>query len=87
MNKRISSSKIFRNSKILNRNKTVIQLLNVTGIPSTNTSYKPLYQASRDGFGASDFHSKCNGITGTLVVVKDTNSNIFGGYTKGNLDK
>ena len=46
-----------------------------------------MYQASRDGFGASDFHSKCNGITGTLVVVKDTNSNIFGGYTKGSLDK
>ncbi len=50
-----------------------------------NTEFKMLYQASRDGFGASDFHSKCNGITGTLVVVKDTNSNIFGGYTKGNL--
>jgi hypothetical protein len=49
------------------------------------TKNQLLYQASRDGFGASDFHSKCNGITGTLVVVKDTNSNIFGGFTKGNL--
>ncbi len=41
-----------------------------------------LYQASRDGFGASVFHAKCDGVLGTLVVVKDTNSSIFGGFTK-----
>jgi hypothetical protein len=73
------NSTIFENSTILTQELS-IELLNVINMPN-NTEFKMLYQASRDGFGASDFHSKCNGITGTLVVVKDTNSNIFGGYT------
>jgi hypothetical protein len=46
-----------------------------------NTDFKLLYQASRDGFGASDFHSKCNGIFGTFTLIKSMDSYIFGGYT------
>ena len=70
------------NSKILTQN-LGDELFNVIGL-SSSYLFKMLYQASRDGFGASNFHSHCNGILGTLVIVKDTNLNIFGGFTKGN---
>ena len=40
-----------------------------------------LYQGSRDGFKASDFHSHCDGKPNTLTIVKNTTKNIFGGYT------
>jgi hypothetical protein len=76
------NSNIFQNSNILNQNQS-IQLLTVTGIPNNNnTKFRMLYQATRDGFGASVFHSKCDGILGTLTIIRDINSNIFGGYTQ-----
>ena len=40
-----------------------------------------LYQGSRDGFAASDFHSRCDGKPNTLTIVKSSSGNIFGGYT------
>ena len=48
-----------------------------------NQTLKMIYQASRDGFNSSVFHSKCNGVLGTLTVFKTSSNstNIFGGYT------
>jgi hypothetical protein len=40
-----------------------------------------LWRGSRDGFGARDFHSRCDGHANTLTVILDTNGNIFGGFT------
>ena len=40
-----------------------------------------LYQGSRDGFRASDFHSRCDNKPNTLTIVKSTSGNIFGGFT------
>jgi len=40
------------------------------------------YQASRDGFKSTDFHSKCDGIANTLTVVKAKIGNIFGCFTE-----
>lgn len=40
-----------------------------------------LYRGSRDGFMASDFHSRCDNFGDTLTVVKSTSGHIFGGYT------
>ena len=41
-----------------------------------------LYRGSRDGFGAQDFHSKCNAHSPTLIIIKSREtSNIFGGFT------
>ena len=40
-----------------------------------------VYRATDDGFGAQNFHDKCNGISNTLVVIKSTTGYIFGGYT------
>ena len=67
------------NSTILSSNgmQSLKALINL----QPNQTLKMIYQASRDGF--SSFHSKCNGILGTLTVIKATNSsNIFGGYTQ-----
>jgi hypothetical protein len=40
-----------------------------------------LWRGSRDGFGASDFHSRCDRHPNTLTVILETTGNIFGGFT------
>jgi hypothetical protein len=40
-----------------------------------------LWRGSRDGFGARDFHIRCDGHPNTLTVIFDTDGNIFGGFT------
>ena len=41
-----------------------------------------LIRGTRDGFGSKDFHSKCDGYSNTLTIVKAKGSEfIFGGYT------
>ena len=46
-----------------------------------------LYRGSRDGFGAKDFHRKCDGHKNTLTIIKaKASSNIFGGFTSASWD-
>jgi hypothetical protein len=40
-----------------------------------------LWRGSRDGFGARDFHYRCDWHPNTLTVILDTDGNIFGGFT------
>jgi hypothetical protein len=41
-----------------------------------------LYRGTRDGFGAANFHSKCDGHSNTLTILKaHGTSYIFGGFT------
>jgi hypothetical protein len=40
-----------------------------------------LWRGSCDGFGARNFHGRCDGHPNTLTVILDTNGNIFGGFT------
>jgi hypothetical protein len=40
-----------------------------------------LYRASRDGWRATDFHSKCDKKAPTVTVIKSTGGYVFGGYT------
>jgi len=44
-------------------------------------SWKLVYQASRDGTAASDFHRKCASIGPNLVVIQSTNGYKFGGFS------
>lgn len=46
-----------------------------------------VYQGSRDGFSARDFHARCDGLANTLVLIKSKNGNVFGGYTEAIWDK
>jgi hypothetical protein len=50
-------------------------------LPADKTTWKLLYRGTRDGFGASDFHSKCDHQGATVTVVKSTNGYVFGGVT------
>ena len=75
------NSTIFPNSAILTQEQSK-NLVSLTGFQA-NLSYHLIYQASRDGFGQDDFHSKCDGIKKrTLIVIKSSNGNVFGGYTE-----
>jgi hypothetical protein len=40
-----------------------------------------LWRGTRDGFKTSDFHTRCDGHSNILMIVKDTKGNIFGGFT------
>ena len=53
-------------------------LRNLIGFQSQ--TFTLIYQATVDGFQASNFHSKVDGITNTLTVIQTTRGNIFGGY-------
>ena len=68
----------FNSSKILNEMQSV-QLFNLV---DKNSSWSLIYQASTDGFSSKIFHKKCNGILGTLVVIRAGLNEIFGGYTE-----
>lgn len=48
--------------------------------PSIN--WRLIYRAVDDGYAAEDFHKKCDGHEGTLIIIKTIRSFIFGGYTK-----
>lgn len=45
-----------------------------------------LYSAVRDGFGAAQFHQKCDNKGATIVIAKSTNGCVFGGYTPTSWD-
>ena len=51
-------------------------------VNSQDIRYKLLYRASFDGDRAKTFHDKCDGIKGTLILVKTTDNIKFGGYTE-----
>jgi hypothetical protein len=40
-----------------------------------------LWRGSRDGFGAEDFHGRCDGHANTLALILDTGENVSGGFT------
>jgi hypothetical protein len=40
-----------------------------------------LWRGGRDGFGARDFHGRCDGHANTLTLIEDTDGNIFGAFT------
>jgi hypothetical protein len=44
-------------------------------------SWRLLYRGTRDGFGASDFHAKCDQQSNTVTIILTTAGYIFGGFT------
>jgi hypothetical protein len=54
---------------------------------SPTDKWSLLYRGTRDGFGAADFHAKCDGHSNTLTIIKaKASSNIFGGFTSAAWD-
>ena len=68
-------------SQILKSEQQYLELLKLSEF-SPNDKWSMLYRGTRDGFRPRDFHSRCDGHSNTLTVVKAKgSSNIFGGYT------
>ena len=57
------------------------ELWNVCGL-KINQNFKPLYRGSENEFSWKEFHTQCDNISPTLVIVKSADGCIFGGYTK-----
>jgi hypothetical protein len=73
-------------SQILTDERQMSELIRLCQF-SPNDSWSLLYRATRDGFGGRDFHSKCDGHSNTLTILKTQgNSYIFGGFTTVNWD-
>ena len=51
-------------------------------LPSQEGEWRLLFRASRDGFAATAFHSKCDNKGPTVTIVKSRGYNIFGGFTE-----
>jgi hypothetical protein len=67
-------------SKILSANQPFI-LINVCEF-NFGDKWILLYRGSRDGFGANEFHFKCDGKSSTLTIVKTKKFGyVFGGFT------
>jgi hypothetical protein len=47
----------------------------------TNQQWELIYKASRDGFDANAFHSRCNNKGPTMTIIQSNNNYLFGGYT------
>jgi hypothetical protein len=60
---------------------TEMQKIYALGGFSSGQEFNLLYRATRDGFSAADFHSKCDGYLNTLTIVKSSNGYVFGGFT------
>ncbi len=73
--------KDFEHSNILTTSEMKDNLISLIQFNHSNT-WKLIYQATRDGFGVSTFHSKCDNKPNTLSLIRSTNGNIFGGYTE-----
>ena len=67
------------NSLILNKDQ-VKDLINLCGF-TDKQKWKLLYRASNHGFSAANFHSKCDGQSNTLTIIRTTLGYVFGGFT------
>jgi hypothetical protein len=68
-------------SQILKGDRQMSELIKVCQF-SPNDKWSLLYRGTRDGFGSNDFHSKCDGHSNTLTILKAKESSyIFGGFT------
>ena len=64
-----------KDSLILNE----AEMLSLIEITKSNKG-KLLYRATRDGFTAKVFHSKCDGKANTITIIKNNFNYVFGGY-------
>ena len=48
--------------------------------------FKLLYRASEDGYSPQSFHTKVDKYKNTLIIIKDVNNFIFGGFTRKTWD-
>ncbi|XP_015751582.1 PREDICTED: protein crumbs-like [Acropora digitifera] len=71
------------NSTIIGDNQTYLVMLSrwLRPVAQSNGQWILCWRASLHGWAAKTFHSLCDNKGPTVTIVKDTNNNIFGGYT------
>jgi len=47
----------------------------------SSQQWELIYKASRDGFDANTFHSRCDNKGPTITIIQSNNGYLFGGYT------
>jgi len=68
-------------SQILEGEQQLVELINLCEL-SPYDKWSLLYRGTRDGFGSKAFHSKCDGHSKTLTILKANGSSyVFGGFT------
>ena len=77
----VTISKKMIESNILDSNFQIKELFLLCEFPISQ-KWNLIYRASKDGFEAINFHSKCDDKLNTLIIIKSTNDNVFGGYTE-----
>ena len=77
---------ILIDSVIINNNTEDKEMIKKWINPELSFQTKLLYRLSRDGPSIFNFHSKCDSITPTLLLVESDDENKFGGYTTASWD-
>ena len=78
----INKLKIGNKSVIMNENEfDLIHLAIKSRLNKEVKELKKLYQATIDGDGPINFHSRCDNIPNTLVIIKSAGNRRFGGFT------
>ena len=72
-----------QDSVIIGDNQTYFVMLSdwLKPVVQINGQWILCWRASLHGWAAATFHSLCDNKGATVTIVKDTNNNIFGGYT------
>lgn len=70
-----------KESKIINTDHLNSELRQVCEFQH-KSKWELLFRGSENNFDWEEFHSKCDNISPTLVIVKSVDGCIFGGYTK-----
>jgi len=74
------------NSEILNGERQCSELIDACQF-SPSDKWSLLYRSTRDGLSTNDFHSRCDGHSNTLTILKAKGSKfIFGGFTSVSWD-
>lgn len=76
------SISVYKGPEGLSRSEAA-QLQAWVGGSSSPLAWTEVYRASRDGFGAADFHARCDGKRRLLVLAKEMETDcLFGGFTE-----
>ncbi|KAM7440204.1 hypothetical protein ABFA07_010517 [Porites harrisoni] len=76
-----ASHKLFHNTSLLSKDRLKFQTVLNVWFGNEQQEWQLLYRASKDGFSAASFHTKCDGHSPTLTVVLGTNGNLCGGFS------
>ena len=77
---------ILIDSKIINGDFEGKEMIRRWINPEVSFQTKLLYRLSRDGSSIFNFHSKCDNISPTLLLIQSHDQNKFGGYTTASWD-